>query len=62
MAFYTVFCPTGEAPAKVVHETHPAALFAAHAMAKEHPDKTFFVMKAASKAIVAPTEPTASEG
>jgi hypothetical protein len=51
MSFYTVYSPEGETPAKVQHETHGDALFAAKQMAKFHPGQTFFVMKSASKPI-----------
>ncbi len=51
MTFYTVFSPSGEAPAKVQHATHGEALFAAKQMAKFHPGQTFFVMKSVSKPI-----------
>lgn len=54
MTFYTVFSPSGEAPAKVQHATHGEALFAARRMATAHPEQEFFVMKSASKAQVKP--------
>jgi hypothetical protein len=42
--FYIVFSPDGETPPKVVHKTHPAAIYAAVQMKKLHPDQSFFVM------------------
>lgn len=59
MAFYTVFSPQGEAPAKVQHETRGAAKFAASQMAKFHPGREFYVMKSASKPICIAEAPQA---
>lgn len=42
--FYIVFSPDGETPPKVVHKTHPAAIYAAVQMKKLHPGHSFFVM------------------
>lgn len=61
MSFYTVFSPQGEAPAKVQHATHGAALFAARTMAKLNPGKEFYVMKCKSKAQVVEAAPAAQE-
>lgn len=46
---YIVWSPEGTGEPVVAHPAHGPALFAAHAMAKKHPGKTFYVMQCASK-------------
>lgn len=60
MSFYTVYSPQGEAPAKVQHNTHGEALFAARRMSKLHPGQEFYVMQCKSKAQVCEAAPESS--
>lgn len=61
MSFYTVYSPQGEAPAKVQHNTHGEALFAARRMAALHPEQDFFVMKSASKRVAVASDAVGTE-
>lgn len=52
MAFFTIYCPQGESPAQVQHDSHKRAFGVAHRMAKAHRGKEFYVMRSCSKPIV----------
>ena len=60
--FYIVFSPQGEAPAKVVHQTHKDALKVAWSMSRLHRGQEFFVMASASKPILHAELPETGEG
>lgn len=53
MAFFTVFNPNGEAPAKKPYGSHGSAMRDACVLAKKHPGETFHVMRSCSKPITA---------
>lgn len=49
---FIVFCPTGETPPVVMHDTHGAAHAVANIMAKKHPGREFLVMGRAGRGAV----------
>jgi hypothetical protein len=59
--FYIVFSPEGETPPKVVHKTHPSAIYAAVQMKKLHPDHSFFVMGSMSAPVEVREKPIVEE-
>lgn len=59
--FYIVFSPDGETPPKVVHKTHPAAIYAAVQMKKLHPENSFFVMGSMSAPVEVREKPMTEE-
>lgn len=55
MAFFTVFNPNGEAPARKQYGSHGSAMRDACTLAKKYPAETFYVLRSSSKPITAET-------
>lgn len=56
MAFFTVYSPEGEAPARVQHATHGAAMHQAGRLARANPGHRFFIMRSCGKPVVVEEE------
>lgn len=50
--FFIVYSPEGEAPPRVQHKNHGAAMHQAARLAKANPGRRFFVMRTASRPLV----------
>lgn len=58
--FFIVYSPEGEAPPRVQHKNHGAAMHQAARLAKANPGRRFFVMRTASRPLM--VEPDAADG